>query len=275
MNIFETFMEGATVYDVTPDYLRKFEKYKLNIGNSPATIASNITDLKRILNYYSKVKKLIPRDYEYPFSEVGYRIKNFIPAKLVMENEEIKSVVDMKEFDSPDQEYARDLWLLLYRCNGSNFVDLLRMRWSNMNNKEIRFYRKKTETTRKKNVKQITVPRTPGVNYLLEKIGNKNSPFVLGLLQEGYSEETIVNKSNKMRMQLNVHLKGITRKLNLTSPLRINKARECYASTLNRANKSVVKIAETMGHSTVAVTINYYIGGMNNDELLELNEALF
>ncbi len=79
MNIFETFMKGAAVYDVTPDYLRKFEKYNLNIGNSPATIASNITDLKRILNYYTKVKKLIPRDYEYPFSEVGYRIKNFIP----------------------------------------------------------------------------------------------------------------------------------------------------------------------------------------------------
>ena len=24
MNIFETFMNGATVYDVTPDYLKKF-----------------------------------------------------------------------------------------------------------------------------------------------------------------------------------------------------------------------------------------------------------
>ena len=75
--------------------------------------------------------------------------------------------------------------------------------------------------------------------------------------------------------ELNVHLKTITRKLNLNSPLRINKARECFASTLNRANKSVVKIAETMGHSTVAVTINYYIGGMNNDELLDLHDSLF
>ena len=134
---------------------------------------------------------------------------------------------------------------------------------------------KKTETTRKKNVKQIIVPRTPGVNELLEKLGEKSSLFVLGLLKEGYSEETIVNKSNKMRMELNVHLKDITRKLNLKLPLRINKARECFASTLNRANKSVVKIAETMGHSTVAVPINYYIRGMSNDELLELNEALY
>jgi hypothetical protein len=122
-----------------------------------------------------------------------------------------------------------------------------------MDDNGIRFYIKKTETTRKKKVKQIIVPRTPGVNNLLEKIGNKNRPFVLGLLQEGYSEETIVNKSNKMRMQLNVQLKEITRKLNLTSPLRINKARECNASTLNRANISVVKIGETMDHSPVSL----------------------
>ncbi len=144
-----------------------------------------------------------------------------------MDNEEIKLVVDMKESDSPEQEYARDIWMMLYCCNGSNFVDILRMRWSNMNNNEIRFYRMKTETTRKKNVKQIIVPRTPGVNELLEKIGDKNSPFVLELLQEGYSEETIDNKSNKMRGNLNIHPKAITSKLNLSSPLRLNKAREC------------------------------------------------
>jgi integrase len=275
MNIFETFMIGATVYDVTPDYLRRFERYKLSKGNSPATIASNITDLKRILNYYTKVKKIIPRDYEYPFSEIGYRIKNFIPNKSVLENNEIKAVAEMQEFDSPEQEYARDIWLLLYRCNGSNFTDLLRMRWSNVTEKEIRFYRKKTETTRKKNIKQIIVPRKPGVNHLLKKIGDLNSLFVLGLLQEGYSEETIVNKSNKMRMELNVHLKAITTKLNLSSPLRLNKARECYATTLSRAKRSIDKIGEAMGHSTITVTKNHYIGDMNIEEMSELNDALF
>jgi hypothetical protein len=72
-----------------------------------------------------------------------------------------------------------------------------------------------------------------------------------------------------------VHLKSITSKLDLHTPLRLNKARECYASTLNRANKSVVKIGESIGHSTIGVTINHHICGMNNDELFDLNNALF
>jgi hypothetical protein len=112
MNIFETFMKDATFYDVTSDYLMKFERWKQSKGNSPATIASNINDLKRILNYYTKVRKVIPRDYEFPFSEIEYQIKNFIPNKPVLGNNEIKSIVEMKEFDSSDQEYARDIWLL-------------------------------------------------------------------------------------------------------------------------------------------------------------------
>lgn len=132
MNVFESFQNGLTVYDITPELLTKFEKYKLELGKSPATIASHMTDLRRILNYYTKVKKVIPKDYEYPFSEIGYRIKNYIPTKFVIENDEIKSIVEMKDFDSPEQEYARDIWLLLYRCNGSNFADLLRLRWTNI-----------------------------------------------------------------------------------------------------------------------------------------------
>lgn len=78
-----------------------------------------------------------------------------------------------------------------------------------------------------------------------------------------------------MRGELNVHLKAITTKLNLSSPLRLNKARECYATTLSRAKRSIDKIGEAMGHSTITVTKNHYIGDMNIEEMSELNDALF
>lgn len=94
-------------------------------------------------------------------------------------------------------------------------------------------------------------------------------------MNEGYSEKTFVNKSNKMRGEMNEHLKVITSKLNLSYPLRINKARECYATTLRRAKKPVDKISDAMGHSSIAVTMNHYIGNMNSEEIFELNDALF
>ena len=47
-----------------------------------------------------------------------------------------------------------------------------------------------------------------------------------------------------MKGELNIHLKAISTKLNLSSPLKINKARECYATTLRRAKKPIDKISE-------------------------------
>jgi hypothetical protein len=79
----------------------------------------------------------------------------------------------------------------------------------------------------------------------------------------------------KMKGEPNVNLKAITTKMNLSSPLRHNKARECYAKTLSRAKRSIDKIGEATGHTTITVTRNHYIGDMNIEEMSELNDALF
>jgi len=194
-NVFETFKKGVTVYDITPDFLRRFEKSQLEKGLSPVSISSYIIDLRRILNYYSKVIPLIPQSYEYPFGEGKYQIKITKLPKRVLSNEEIKKIADLNEFDSPEQEYARDIWLLCYRYNGSNYVDMLRLKWEEVKNENVIFYRKKTETTQRINKKPVNVPLNDGAQALLDKIGNKDSIFVLGLLEEGYSEKTITNKS--------------------------------------------------------------------------------
>ncbi len=67
---------------------------------------------------------------------------------------------------------------MLYRCNEANFADLLRMEWGQINWDYIFFTRKKTENTRKNNKKPITVPLTEKLQDLIDKVGNKNSPFV-------------------------------------------------------------------------------------------------
>ena len=273
-NVFETFKKGVTVYDITPDFLRRFEKSQLEKGLSPVSISSYIIDLRRILNYYSKVIQLIPKTFEYPFGEGKYQIKKTKLPKRVLSNEEIKKIADLNEFDSPEQEYARDIWLLCYRYNGSNYVDMLRLKWEEVKNENVIFYRKKTETTQRINKKPVNVPLNDGAQALLDKIGNKDSIFVLGLLEEGYSEKTITNKSNKNRRDINLHLKSIEKRLKLSALLRLETARDCYASCLNRAGVPTKFISELMVHSSVNVTENY-LSGMNNKEIFDANNFLY
>lgn len=272
-NILETYKPGLTVFDINPNFLRKFESDKIQEKLSPATVSSYLIDIRRILNYYTKVKKIIPLTFEYPFGEGKFQIKKAKPPKEILENKEIRAVVRLKKFDSPEEENARDLWLLAYRCNGSNYVDLLKLRWDDVKTKYLIYYREKTRTTQKTNKKPVVVPLTNKVQGLLNKLGKHDSPFVLGLLKEGYSENTIVNKSNKDRAEINLHLKRIGKRLGFTAPLRMDMARHCYASTLDRAGVETKKISNMLVHSSVVVT-EQYLAGMNTEELFKINKHI-
>lgn len=171
INKLETFQPGLTVHDITSEFLRHFDLEQQKLGLSRSTIDGMFRNLRRIINYFMLEKKLIPRTYEYPFGRGGYSIKSFFGRKLVLRNDEIQKIVDFKDFnDDKKMEYARDIWLFLYRANGINFADLLRMRWTHIQGGYLIFFRKKTQSTRKNNIKPITVPITPTCKSLLTRL---------------------------------------------------------------------------------------------------------
>lgn len=273
INVLETFHTGNSIWDITPDFLKRFERNKLGAGCSLATVHSNLRDLRMIINYFTNEEKIIPNHYIYPFAKGGYSISTFFPNKLVLKENEIKYLIKFKKFEDSDQEFALNIWLFLYRCNGINFADLLRMRWDNIQGDFIFFTRKKTETTRKNNIKKITVPIDPKLQELINKVGKKDSPYILGMLREGYTESTFENKNHKVKQQINKNLKKIAQQLKLSVPLNLSKARDCYATTLNRAGVSRDDIGEMLGHSNSVVT-EHYLASMEAEKTFKINAVL-
>ncbi len=271
--LFDGLFPNLSVLDITPGFIYQFIKIRNEQGVSPSTIESNLRNLRRILNYFINEESIIPNTFIYPFGKRGYSIQNLYPSKIVLSNDEIKSVIESSEFDSKKQEYARDIWLLLYRCNGSNFADLLRMKWTDIRGNCIEFYRKKTETTKRKNRKKILVPLTEELKTLIDKIGDKNSIYILGKLKEGYTEKMFDNKNHKLKAQINAELDVISKKLNLSVPLRTKTARDSYATTLKRAGVSKDRIGEMMDHSSSLVT-EHYLASLDRDEVFEINKHL-
>lgn len=271
--LFEKFSPNTSILDVNLSFINQFVKERNNEGVSQSTIESNLRNLRRIVNYFMSEEPIIPSYYQYPFGKRGYSIQNLFPSKLVLTNDEIKSVINFKDFDSQKEEYARDIWLLLYRCNGSNFADLLRMKWSDIRGNCLEFYRKKTETTKRKNRKKILVPLIDELKSLIDKIGDKDSPFILGKLNEGYTEKMFDNKNHKLKGQINAQLEIITQKLNLSVPLRTKTARDSYATTLKRAGVSKDKIGEMMDHSSSVVT-EHYLASLDRETVFEVNKHL-
>jgi integrase len=272
-NRFEDFKPGISVGDITVSFLTKFEKNEIENNNSQATLDHHMRNLRTIINYFTNVVKLIPKEYEYPFGNGGFTISTYFPAKQVLKETEIKSVIELNKFKTKEHQFARDVWVFLYRCNGANFADLLRMKWDQINGDYIFFTRKKTESTRRNNKKPIIVPLTDKLKDSIERIGDKNSPYLLGLLKEGYDESSFRNRNHKVKQQINRNLKDIKDELELSQPLRLGSARDCYASTLQRHKISRDDISQMLGHSNVVVT-EHYLDGLNSESTFGINDSI-
>lgn len=273
-NRFEDFKAGVSVGDVTVNFLRQFEKSEIDKNNSRATIDHHMRNLRSIINYFLHKEKVIPKEYEYPFGPGGFSVSGYFPSTQVLSQSEIKSVVELDKFESNDHRYARDVWVTLYRFNGANFADLLRMKWNQIEGNYIYFTRKKTEGTRKSNRKPIIIPLTDKLKDSIDHVGDKDSPFILGKISEGYTETQFKDRNSKVRKQINRKLRDIRDDLKLSQPLTLGSARDCYANTLDKNNINIKKISQMLGHSNVVVT-EHYLSGLNPDETFGINDSIF
>ncbi len=273
LGILEKYHPNLYVDDINVKFLKQFEKDLLSNGTRLPTISSYLRNLRSVINYFRNVKKIIPADFIYAFGQGGYSIKSFRKKKIVLFESEILSVIDYKDFDSPKQEYARNIWLALYYGSGINPIDLLKLRWSDLDRQQAHIIRTKTETTRQSEIQELTLPLTEEFKEYLNRVCDPTSPFVLGKLHDGYSETSLLNRKNRFRQEINTELKKIRAKLNLSAPLLMATARDCYASTLKRNGTAKENIGEMMGHADFRTT-SAYLDSLSVEEAYRINDKL-
>lgn len=273
LNTIEQYSPGLYLDDIDSKFLRMFETKMLDQGRSISTVSSYLRNLRTLINYFRNEKNILPSDYVYPFGKTGHSIKNVRKKKKVLSEDEILKVIELEKFDNPKQEYARNIWLVLYYGNGINPIDLLKLRWSNIESTHISLIRTKTETTRVYDMQEILIPLTDEMKYYLDTVSDPTSNFLLGKLQEGYTETTLLNRKNRFRQEVNPELRMIGVKLNLSVPLTMSTARDCYAMTLKRNGVSREFTSDSLGHSDIKTT-SHYLDSLSIDESFEINNML-
>jgi hypothetical protein len=277
LNNINSFKPDCTYEDITPEFLHSFEHWYINKNkngkkNSLASFGGICRNIRAVLKYHIK-KKIIPNTYEYPF--IDYKVPNFVPPKRVISNAEIKKILDCTDFENIWEEYARDIWEMLYRLNGSNFIDLLLLRWDNKVGNKFVFYRHKTSGTRRNNIRPIQVVINPKIQKLLDKIGDKESPFVIGQLKQiDYTDQYLLERNKKLKGRYNTRLKKFGQRLGLSLPLDISMARDAYANTHKRAGTNPLQISENMNHSDPRTTTLHYLDNFEFDSDEDVNDVL-
>lgn len=237
---------------ITPQWLRRYEEHMSNKGNKATTIFMYMTRLRTIINEARKMGIVKPSADAF---DGGYKLHRGTSRKLALTLEQIKQIARYE--GTPTREMYRDYWLFIYLCNGINITDLARLKYSNIQNGEIVFIRRKTEKTAAEK-REIRAIITPQMQTIIERYGNKPQPdaYVFPILSKRDNELEKYRKIAVQGNKINRAMIAIGKELGI-GKITTYTARHSFATILKRAGTNIAYISEALGHTNLAITETY------------------
>jgi len=240
---------------VNVDWLRKYEKHLLATGQNYTTVGMRCRAIRCMMNIAKKTG--IIKEIQYPFGSGKYEIPSAQGRKLALTLQQIGKIVTYTDGKETTERY-RDLWFFSYLCNGVNFADMLKLKYSNIQNGEIYFIRSKTIRTSKVK-RELQVVITPEMQAIIDRWGNKDrqpNAYIFDYLK---GDETPMREKviiNDIIRRTNRRLKLIGEALGIKG-ISTYTARHSYATVLKRSGANIAYISESLGHADLKTTENY------------------
>jgi len=267
------FSPGARFADVAPDFLRKYEKWMLNDGNSITTVGIYLRSLRTLFN--NAIGEGMLSKELYPFGKKKYEIPTGSNTKKALTLKDIAAIYYYKPLAGTTAEMAKDYWLFMYLCNGINVKDMCLLKYENIKGEVLEFERAKTNRTKRK-VEPIRVSLAEDAKDIIKKWGSTRrdgSTYIFPVLTKGITavrERQLIQQLTKL---INDHMKAITEVLGIQTDCTTYAARHSFATILQRSGASTEFISEALGHTNVKTTQNY-LAGFEDDSKKETVKAL-
>jgi len=235
-------------------WLKGFERFLISEDKTFATIGMYIRGIRAIVN--AAKEKGILKDSDYPFGKNKYEIPTGEGRKLALTVQQIGTIMNYTD-GNPVTEKYRDLWVFSYLGNGMNFTDMLRLKYSDIIDGDIVWFRQKTlHTNRHK--KPIQAYLTPEMQAIINRWGvvatgdNYIFPYLTDEMDPKRQMQVvadIVRRVNRKMKYIGVQTK--------TGTISTYTARHSFATVLKRSGANVAFISESLGHSDLKTTENY------------------
>ena len=169
-NSLNSFSKGLKYADITPDFLKKYEKWMLANEKSITTVGIYLRSLRTIFN--NAISEDLITNECYPFGKKKYEIPTGNNIKKALTINDIGKIYNYKPEAGTMADRAKDYWLFMYLCNGMNVKDMCLLKYENIKGDVLEFVRAKTARTKRK-VEPIRVTITEEVNTIINKWGNR------------------------------------------------------------------------------------------------------
>ena len=257
---------------VTSSFLNEYEAYMLNRGRSRTTISIYLRVLRAIFNLAIH-QKLIADDI-YPFGKYKYKIPKQRKIKKALNKEELKRLFEAPA-QNAEQQKAKDFWFFSYACNGMNMKDIALLKFKDIQTEKFTFFRAKTITTSKEDLREIQVYLNDFSKEILSKYANKDTSadnYVFPILNKDLEPNDAFKKIKNFTSSINKNMKKLAKKHGLPQ-VSTYWARHSFATMIIRNGGSIELAQETLGHSDPRTTKNYF-AGFEDDTKKELLKSV-
>lgn len=246
------FKQGTILFrEITPTFLDKFEVHMRSKGNKNGGIAFKMRELRSVFN--TAINRGVINQSLYPFKKYKISKLKSQKNKRALKVEEFKSIKALDISKHPHLLEAHNYFLFSFYTRGMNFVDMMHLKWSDIQNGRIYYTRSKTKG-------QFNVEIIDRAQEILDyyKVQNRPTDYVFPiLLRNDLTPLQIATRKHKVLSRYNKKLKEIGKLCNVEKPLTSYIARHSFATILKQMGTSTDVISELMGHSDVQITMTY------------------
>lgn len=197
----------------------------------------------------------------YPFHKAdnksGYKIPKSSNNKRALSLAEIMLIYNYQT-KSASEQFAKDFFIFSYLSSGMNMVDIFRLKWSDIQNNQFTFIRKKTEN-KTGGANKITINLNEDLQSIVDNYGTRkiSNSYVFNVLPANATEKETLQKVRSKIASVNTSLKKIAEKVGITTDISTYYARHSFANNQMNAEVPLAYISKQLGHSNLAITQDY------------------
>ena len=237
--------------EITPTLLDKYETYLRSNNNTDGGIGVKMRELRALFN--DAIKKGVVDEKYYPFKIYKISKLKGKGIKKALTRDEMKLMEAIDTDLIPHLINTKNYMLFSYYMGGMNFVDIMKLKWENVQGDRILYIRSKTKG--RFSVKMLGPVKKVIAYY---KTQNRPTEYVFPiLLNENLKPIQIENRKHKTLSKFNKQLKEIAEIQGVQQNVTSYVIRHSFATNLKFAGISTDLIGESMGHHDVSVTKAY------------------
>lgn len=265
INVFIKFNKGndLKLYDITVSFLKDFEAYQENKGNSTNAVSAYMRALRSVYNSAVKEDRFTPIKNAFQH----YRVpRTHRTKKRGIPKEKFLNIRRLSYPKGTEIWHTKNYILVMFNCRGMNFVDLAKLRTSAIQGDRLQYGRSKTGEPL--SVK-ITAELAEILNYYIQE--KKENNFIFPIGYDGTPETHTKYVSHRTRV--NKHFKIIAKDADIEENFTTYSIRHSWATIAKYLGVSTEIISESLGHHSLKTT-EIYLKNFHNEVLDDANDMI-